>query len=104
MNLLTPACSQATHLVQVKRVHVHVWTMRHPDGRIGAGGSPAQNVPSRAPSMPDVMPQLAAMSTGELTQMLEDEQKFVDFIRREAAKAHIVKVGLGTNPLRLPKS
>ncbi|CAK0784324.1 hypothetical protein CVIRNUC_007528 [Coccomyxa viridis] len=56
------------------------------------GGSPTQNVPSRAPSVPDVMPQLAAMSTEELTQMLEDEQKYVGFVRREAAKAHIVKV------------
>ena len=76
----------------------------HPKGETGAGGSPAQNVPSRAPSVPDVMPQLAAMSTEELTQMLEDEQKYVGFVRREAAKAHIVKVGLGIHPSRLPKS
>ena len=54
--------------------------------------------------MPDVMPQLAAMSTEELTQTLEDEQKYVGFVRREAAKAHIVKVGLGIHPSRLPKS
>ena len=73
----------------------------HPNGRYGAGGSPVQSVPSRAPSVPDVMPRLAAMSTEELTQMLEDEQKFVDFVRREAAKAHIVKVGLGVHAERL---
>ena len=79
------------------------WRSR-PKGEAGAGGSPAQNVPSRAPSVPDVMPQLAAMSTEELTQTLEDEQKYVGFVRREAAKAHIVKVGLGIHPSRLPKS
>ena len=72
--------------------------------RTGAGGSPAQSVPSRAPSVPDVMPRLAAMPTEEVTQMLEDEQKYVDFVRREAAQAHIVKVGLGIDPSRLPRS
>jgi len=32
------------------------------------------------------------MSTEELTELLEDEDKFTAFVRREAAKAHIVKV------------
>ena len=36
--------------------------------------------------------------------MLEDEQKYVSFVRREAAKAHIVKVGMGHHPLRSPQS
>ena len=42
--------------------------------------------------MPDLTPQLASMSTEDLTELLEDEDKFSAFVRREAAKAHIVKV------------
>lgn len=42
--------------------------------------------------MPDLAPQLAAMSTQELTQLLDDEDKYCAYVRREAAKAHIIKV------------
>ena len=54
-------------------------------------------MPSRAPSVPDVAPQLAAMSTQELTQLLEEEGAYCGFVRRLAAKAHIIKVC--TSPL-----
>lgn len=60
-------------------------------GSEGSEGSP-DNAPSRAPGVPDVGPQLAAMSTEELTQLLGDEQKYFAFVQKEAAKAHIVKV------------
>lgn len=42
--------------------------------------------------MPNLTPQLAAMSTQELTQLLDDEDKYCAYVRREAAKAHIIKV------------
>ena len=58
----------------------------------GTEGSPGGNTPSRAPSVPDLAPQLAAMSTRDLTELLEDEEKYCAFVRREAAKAHIIKV------------
>lgn len=42
--------------------------------------------------MPDVAPQLAAMSTEDITQLLGNEDKYVAFVQSVASKAHIVKV------------
>ena len=61
----------------------------------GAEGSPDA---SRAPSVPDVAPQLAAMSMEDVTQLLGDEDKYVAFVQSVASKAHIVKVQIPLSP------
>ena len=48
--------------------------------------------------MPDVAPQLAAMSTEDITQLLSDEDKYVAFVQSVASKAHIVKVHIPLSP------
>lgn len=49
--------------------------------------------PSRAPTVPNEFPELAAMSMDELTELLCDEAKYTAFVQKQAAKTHIAQVG-----------
>lgn len=48
--------------------------------------------PSRAPTVPDEFPELAAMSMADLTELLCDEAKYTAFVQKQAAKTHIAQV------------
>lgn len=43
--------------------------------------------------MPTEFPELATLSTEELTELLCDEAKYTAFVQSQAARAHIIQAG-----------